>query len=226
MRGFAYLGALTLSLFVSSASMAAFTPINAPYPGEDDQATILSTVYGGSFVANGVDFSNGAITATRVDDDNDKLFTFDVATARPLARFGRLQIEAGFREGSEESLALVTGKRYDVSGNLGKVNQTGPVEAIIKTSEGNVFSSDSNPDGADHLVTYLLSGEGVKADTYVLFWEDRAQGDKRADFDFNDLVIEAKINGAVVPLPAAAIPGLAMLVGLGGYKALRRRFAA
>jgi len=60
-------------------AMAGFTTVNSPPPGEKSIKEILDHVYGGSFVANGVNYSNGPLTATRIND-----------TAQPGAR-GPLQ---------------------------------------------------------------------------------------------------------------------------------------
>src|SRR6185369_17278726 len=58
---------------VTGGAMAAgtFTSVNAPStPGEKSQAQLLSQVYGGtwSLASNGVDYSNGSLTATRLAD--------------------------------------------------------------------------------------------------------------------------------------------------------------
>ncbi len=224
------LGALALGLIVSSSAMGAYTTIHTPHVGEPDQAGILSQVYGGTFTASGLDFTNGSLTATRIEDSNpngpnDETFSFggSQVTAKAIARFGDLKITAGF-EGAAD--LAVSGIAFAVSGSE-NYNLPDGVKANIKTSAGDTFSSlgPDNKDGADHLVTYLLSGDSIKTPTVVMFWEDLAIGAKRADFDYNDLVVQASVNPAVIPLPAAVYPGIALLLGLGGFKALRRRFA-
>ena len=55
-------------LAASVPAMAGFTTVNALPPGEKSIKEILDHVYGGSFVANGVNYSNGPLTASRIND--------------------------------------------------------------------------------------------------------------------------------------------------------------
>src|SRR5687768_4021916 len=61
--------ALLCVLSFAPAALAGFTTIGPPHPGEDSHQQILNQVYGGSFSPVGsVNFSNGLITANRVQD--------------------------------------------------------------------------------------------------------------------------------------------------------------
>lgn len=115
-------------LGVTGAANAAFTTITPS--GEPTQADILGDLYGGTFVANGLDFSNGSITATRIDDDIDKSLPV-TGTPTALAHYGSLP-----------DVASVVDGKYAL------------------TRPGRTFTTDpaDNIDGVDHVVTYLLSG--------------------------------------------------------------------
>jgi len=101
----------------------------------------------------------------------------------------------------------VSGSGYAVHGEW-----TGEIDGIFRwarrTSPGglNLFTSDPSDNigaddlGHDQLVTYLVQGApNTTGVTWLLFWEDRITGQDRADYDFNDAVIE--IN--VAPEPSA-----------------------
>lgn len=67
------------------ASRAAFTPILPPQPGEQSQAQILGHIYGGTFTGSGsVNFSNGVVRATRIQDTLDPTVDRSLAEPTPL----------------------------------------------------------------------------------------------------------------------------------------------
>ncbi len=101
----------------------------------------------------------------------------------------------------------VSGSGYAVHGSW-----TGEIDGIFRwarrTTPGglNLFTSDgrdnigADQQGHDQLVTYLVQGApNTTGTTWLLFWEDRITGQDRADYDFNDAVIEVN----VVPEPSA-----------------------
>lgn len=216
-------GTVVAALLLSaSTSLAATTPIQPPRAGEASHGDIFAHWYGGTFVlqANGRDFSNGSVTAIRIDDSLDTLFTTDGfdATARAVfadfsQTFGYLPGPSG---GSFVSLFDVVSDGYAAAGSAAGVVINGEFRFARDGNKGVLASSlpADNADLIDHLVTYRVTGLGNPV--LMLFWEDlHAAG---SDFDYNDLVVE--VNGArIVPTPAAVGAGLAMMtVGL-----LRRR---
>jgi len=216
---------------------AGFTEIGKGRKAEANQEQILEHTYGGDFVANGANFSNGTVTATRLDDGNDSVWSStQVSSARTVAAFAKRKQAFGYFGGSSggdfKKLFDVSGTSgFDVQGNatgLGSVLdgsiRFGRSEKLTKA-----FSSlaSENRDGRDHMITYKVTGlDGTTNPVYLMFWEDK--WGRRSDFDFNDLVVEVK--GAqgeplLIPLPAAAWSGLGSLAGLGmlmGWKRARR----
>jgi hypothetical protein len=218
-------------------AQAGFTQIGATRKTEATQEQILEHTYGGDFVANGTNFSNGSVTATRLDDDNDAVWAkTDISSARTVAAFAKRKQSFGYFGGSSggefQKLFDVSGTTgFDVSGSAAGLGSV--LDGSIRFGRGEkltkAFSSLSseNRDGRDHMITYKVSGlEGQNEPVYLMFWEDK--WGKRSDFDFNDLVVEAKgVAGQplLIPLPAAAWSGLGSLAGLGmlmGWKRGRR----
>lgn len=237
------IAAIGLSALGASQAHAGFTTINAPHPGEKTQAQILSHSYGGNFVADGVNFTNGSTTAYRIDDDYDQIMPFDILSSKTLARFAEQSQGMGYGDvNAPTELFQVVGKGYNATGGTGAIDLPGLVE-LIRTGDGQNFSSkqSSNVDKKDHLVTYLLIENKIVQRTsevesdkklaeslkFVLFWEDLSG--KKADFDYNDLAVEIKaVSPVLVPLPAAAWSGLSTLAAgalLTGYRRMRRQVA-
>jgi hypothetical protein len=216
---------------------AGFTEIGKGRKAEANQEQILEHTYGGNFVANGANFSNGSVTATRVDDGNDAVFSStEITSARTVAAFAKRKQAFGYFGGSSGGAFQ---KLFDVSGTSG-FDVGGTADGLGSVLDGSIrfsrsekltkaFSSlaSENRDGRDHMITYKVTGlEGQTNPVYLMFWEDK--WGRRSDFDFNDLVVEVK--GAsgeplLIPLPAAAWSGLGSLAGLGmlmGWKRARR----
>jgi len=233
------IAAIGLGVLSAGQAQAGYTSISAPNfgrGGEATQAEILSHSYGGNFVADGLNFSNGSVTAYRIDDDFDQVMPFDILSSRTLATFA--SYSQGLAYGTladEHQLFTVSGKGYAATGGTGAVDLPNPTE-LIRTGTSEDFSSKdaSNSDGKDHLVTYLLvndvhANKASKPElTFVLFWEDLSKK-SHSDWDFNDLAVEIKAScPVVVPLPAAAWSGLATLAGgalVTGYRKARRQMA-
>lgn len=207
--------------------------------GEANHEQVLEHRFGGDFRQEGNDFTNGSVTVTRVDDSADRSFSGNIKRAQVIGAFARKQQSFGVydSQGNYTELVSVTGRGFDVSGSA---ESMGAALAAASTADagsggGQVtfgraggkpdFASDPtmNQGGRDHLVTYSVSGSGVDGGTMLLFWED-ATG-RRADFDFNDLVVEITAEPLLIPLPAAAWSGLSGLAALGlmaGYRRVRR----
>ncbi len=224
--------AVTLGILGAGKAQAGYTPINAPWKGEDSLSQILSHAYGGDFQENGLNFSNGSVTAVRQDDSTNKSFHFDIKSIKTISTFSGWSQGLAFGDvNSPTQLFNVTGKGYDA------VGETGPLDmpksfSLVRTGKGGNWSSDAtqNSDGADHLITYLLTGlKKSHGQTYVMFWEDGKKG--HGDFDFNDLALQVDTHcgsPVAVPLPAAAWSGLATLAGgaiITGYRKARRKMA-
>jgi hypothetical protein len=241
--------AVFASITTLSAAYAGPTVVRTAPASELGAAGILSHVYGGSFSASANGFTNGSITATRVNDDsasgaflaalgpsggdvNDSIWTGSRFEARTLAKFslnsqsfGTLAGESG---GLFESLLDASGFGVDVSG-AGSIDLTGQTFRWGRSgSTGTHSSLDSdNLDGRDHLVTYRIDGLGdLNESVWALFWEDLDKtatvGKYRSYADYNDLVVELRglaPDATPVPLPPAIVPGLAIL----GVMAYRRR---
>ena len=206
---------------LTAGAQAGFTTVQSPFPGEASHAEILGDIFGGTFVQNGNDFSNGAgVVVTRVDDDNDQTYDFASWSAEALASWSCAG--HGFGTAQDGSLLDIAGMQFGpVSGSIN--NQPGGSDikfARFGSIDGTVdVTTDpgDNPSGNDHVVTYTYSINDVQqADTYLLFFEDLPEGNTYADFDYNDLVVQ--ITGSNVPEPSSLA-----LIALGGAAMLRRR---
>lgn len=225
------LALLASATIFARGARAGHTVINpCIYDSESEQAGILSHVYGGSFVANGLNYSNGALTATRLSDfgaiDADQCWKGELLSVRALARFGGFEQSLGLFDGESggvlQNLFHVSGSGFNVNGSAANLNLGGKAFRFARAGEGDMFTSldTDNLVGSDQMVTYHLTGNGLNK--YVLFFED-ASAAQNSDRDFNDLVVE--IDGAsphAIPLPPAFWSGLAMLVTGGLWNARSR----
>jgi len=224
-----YILAGAVALACAGSARAGFTPINHPPGSEGSQEKILEHAYGGNFKAFGANFSNGALTATRIDDADDTTWTQQVGSVRALANFAKKKKALGFFEdaaGATNPLFSVAGSKYEVSGGLSTPNASldGRIQAGRHQNVERAFSSvpSENRDNLDHLVSYRLSGPDVEKPTFILFWEDK--WGPNSDFDFNDLVVEMTTSSdpLLIPLPPAAWSGLAGLTVIGFVSGCRR----
>src|SRR5690606_3820361 len=85
--GFVVVAAAACLAIVASSSNAATTPVLSPYPGEASHLQIFNHTYGGGFVASGDGYTNGTITITRVDDNDDQIYDAGTYSARAIAAF-------------------------------------------------------------------------------------------------------------------------------------------
>jgi hypothetical protein len=216
----------------AGVTVAGHTPV-APctYVTELGHAAILSHAYGGDFAADGLNFTNGTITAVRVEDfggaSADQCWAGELLSARALARFGGFEQTLGLFGGSAggacEDLFTISGTGFNVGGAIGGLDVSGDAFRFARGGGGELFSSldSENTAGHDHLVTYRLAGPAGE-DRYVLFFED-ASAVQDSDWDFNDMVVE--ITGAsphAIPLPPAVWSGLAVLLTGGLWNARAR----
>jgi hypothetical protein len=225
-------------------AQAGFSPVNAPSSANEmGHAEILSHTYGGAFVANGVDFTNGSITAHRLDDGNasdmnmavgagtDQCWANGAFSVRAVARFAGYQQTLGILEGdaggSFEALFTVSGTGLNVNGGVYNCDMNGKEFRFARgggAGVGDMFTSLNldNFSAADQMVSYKLTGPGGLT-KYLLCFEDAgaAQG---SDWDYNDLVVEVTPMGVgnVVPLPSAALSGVALLFAAGMWSGRER----
>jgi Domain of unknown function (DUF4114) len=240
-------------LVIAAAALLALAPVRSvragftePIPnkeGEPEQGPILSHALGGTFTAEGNNFTNGAVTATQIDDNDDQIWTGSIISAQAVAAFSTDPEIFGYINGTGQGnfvpLFTASGNGYDVTGSSGGVPLTGSYQ--LARSGTSTFSSEpaNNPNkGSVHLLTYAITGlpnQAPNTQTWMLFWEDTVA--QYSDWDFNDLVVKLQTDPAagssstpplLIPLPPAAwsgLSGLAVLLAVAGITRLRRQLA-
>jgi hypothetical protein len=238
------------ALFVAvgaTNAYAGFSAVKAPPASEAGHAQILSQTYGATFSANGLNFTGGSMTATRLEDSSgyaamdmlagdastggDECWSNGVLSIRAIARFAGYEQKLGVVDGaggagSFQELFTVSGYGTDVSGSIVGLDVCGKTFRFARGGGGEMFSSLAADNFAsfDQMVSYKLSGAG--AIKFVLFFEDG--NDAGCDWDYNDLVVEitalAPINA--IPLPPSMWSGLVLLLtgGLWNARAALRRW--
>jgi len=248
------LTATSMLLFAGANALASFTEVHAVKPEKEEPFPyILEHVYGGTFTANGADFSNGTINVKRISDDlnssaqldavtgtpssaSDNIWQNGVVSARALSRFAGYNQSLGFYEGASggsfTKLFDVEGWGYDVSGSVQGIDLTGKTYRWARGGDGLAHSSANvdNLGGEDHLVTYQVTGLSNNT-TWLLFWEDL--DGPGSDWDYNDLVVEVTAahpistiptqEPIVIPLPSALWSGLSLMVGGGIVSSIFRK---
>jgi len=230
LKAMALLGVTTLGASSAQAGFTTVNPTPAKYPGEHSLSQIFGDVYGGSFTQNGENFTNGSVTATRIDDNDDQLWTDAFTTAEAKVVFSGMSQVFGVSNGSDNvEVFAAAGTGTAASGN-GSLNSSGTYR-WTRSGQGQTYTSvpTDNSDGRDHLVSYRISGlDNNNPQTTLLFWED-GNASRGGDFDFNDLVVEVKAGSPLlIPLPAAASSGMVGLLSLGALASVKRfrRFLA
>ena len=217
----------------ASAAHAGFTPYAGTKHNEAGLAKVFELAYGGDFVADGHNFTNGLLTAVRIDDDHDRTFTGKILGGRMLARYAAASQELGYLDagGNYTSLGQVDGWGFPVTGAIAAADLSGGTYTFARAGSGMRWSSDpADNGGGDQLITFKLVPAGVQtvaavADThlYVQFWEDLDVTKRFSDRDYNDMVLELAVQHPVaIPLPAAALIGGATLLGLAAARRWRR----
>jgi hypothetical protein len=222
-------------LLLAGPAQAGYTPFNAPPAGERSHAEILSEVYGGSFVADGLNFANElGVAALRVNDSGcdggdpskgcpstlDRVWEIGPAIVTAKATDAELLQSFGWNEGLGDSGlgTLYTELVNEVLVGPVHIHPTGRFLWGIHPSSDDIFWSKSalNSDGADHMITYLITGLPFSGSVWLTFWEDLPNSDW--DADYNDFVVE--IRTASAPEPGAS---WLLALGLAAIYTLRRR---
>jgi hypothetical protein len=241
-----------ISLAGFASASAGTTTIHTPPIDELSQSQILSGIYGGTFASSGDNFTNGTLSALRVDDylsingimqlvtgapgaAADQVWANGIVSAVAEARYAAYEqsfgMIAGASGGSYEALFSVTGTGFGVSGQTSApLDLTGETFRWARSGDNGVHSSRNrdNLDHLDHMVTYQIEGLNDGYTTWMLFFEDKnniwfGRNAQCSDRDFNDLAIEIKAwSPQAVPLPAAAWMALSTLGGTGVFGGLKR----
>lgn len=222
--------AAVVALTVGGAVEAATTSISAP-GSEASHADIFSKSYGGSFSADGLNFTNGSVTAVRVDDNNDQIIPPGVYNAEVKGVFAHYGQSLGVLSGTEGKnftrVLKAKGKGHNAQGSATELDLTsGEFRWARKGWDGTRSSAASdNVGGRDHLVTYQIVGLDTDAVVTMLFFEDLAANRRGADFDFNDLVVEVRGKTEVSRIASAPTPTAfgAGLFALGALAMRRKR---
>jgi hypothetical protein len=220
------LSALTI-IAGTAAATPVFTPISAPPGSEKNHAFILGQIYGGTWVADGLDFTNGTLTAKRVSDGGGTTLTLATSTAvtasdEKWAGDGQLTITVRPRyAGDNTTLGWIDDTQSEPifqaladSRNLnGTATFNGSADfrwALLNRSKNNSTLTSRASDNAgvgsrsgetlDELVSYQILGNTNPdlAREWAMFWEDRRLGE--SDRDYNDAVFTVL---ASIPAPSA-----------------------
>jgi hypothetical protein len=237
-------GIAGMALAGSALATGSFTTINAPAAGEKSQAQLLSQVYGGTWTlaGNGVDYTNGSLTATRLADSGvatptslttgvsgtDDAWTGPAAsTIIAKAKYAADNSLFGYIDDSGSDTSFHAIFNTAAAGSQATVLLPSNFRWAIKDlSTGTLLTSRAADNlsptfyggiPTDQLTTYKVTG--VSGDqTYsewALFWEDRGPG-QNSDRDFNDAMIT--IQASAIPTPGACA-----LLGLGSLGLMRRK---
>jgi hypothetical protein len=172
----------------TKAGLTVFTGSRAPY---------FQTAFGGAWRAVGNNYRNKTITATRILDTKDIIFSGNIVSAAALGAYSLSSQQFGYipdtSAGSYVNLFNVTGSGANANGGVGPTTMPATYQLARSGGFEPTLSSDpaNNPDGRDHMLTYQLKGlpgESANEVTYVVFWEDTPG--LHSDFDFNDLIVE------------------------------------
>jgi len=236
--------AIGVASTLSAVALADFVPIQAPPGSELGHSAILEGVYspgtpwtgfarpdGGG---NPVDWTNGTLSALRVDDfgrggvldvnagaaglTDDRAWIGGPVTATARARYAGYAQELGYttdgQTGNYIKLFGVSGSGFNVAGTAVLDLAPGQSWNWTRSGSGQVWFSEQqyNVDGLDHMVTYEITGLADGLKHWMIFWEDLPN---LGDQDYNDLAVELT---APVPEPTAGVMTLVTIGLLSGRR--------
>lgn len=235
-------GIAGIALANSAMAVGTFTTVNAPPSGEKSQAQLLSQVYGGTWVANGNNYTNGTLTATRLADagvatptslttgvsGTDDLWTGPAAsTIVAEAKYAADNSLFGYFDDTGSNASFQALFNTAATGTTANVALPGNFRWGLKDLSTNKLWTSRSADNltpgfysatpSDQMVTYKITGVNGEqmVNEWALFWEDRGPS-QNSDRDFND----AMITITAVPIPT---PGAVALLGLGSLGLMRRK---
>lgn len=218
-----------------------FTSVKPPPGSELGHRAILNNLYGGSFAAmeSGRDFTNGDVTVLRYADYGvpgplalaiggvpaaDQDWSGSSVRVQARAKYAGDRHTFGWIDDTAESPS------YSVIGSTSNFSEITDISvsesfrwAINDLTTGTTWTSrpsdNVGPGGTsyDQLVTYRVYGVDPEKAVWLLFWEDRIGA--KADYDYNDAVIELRTAEAV---PAPGALGLCAAAGIVGGRRRRR----
>jgi hypothetical protein len=232
---------LAVSILAGLAATAqadmSFTAVR-PAPGSElGHQAILTQLYGGTWSTMGLstrDYTNGTVSVVRYADEGatgvqsiaigaapnvDQLWSGSNVRVQARAKYAGDRHTFGWFDDTVES---PTFKPIVSTSNFSETTDIMVSDsfrwALNDITTGTTWTSRASdnigPDGKayDQLVTYRVYGVDPSQAIWLLCWEDRI-GASRADYDYNDSVIELRTSTAVPAPGAMAALGLAGLVG-------------
>ena len=210
--------------FTATSAHAGLTTVKAPRVGEMGIEQILENTYGGNFNASGANWSNGSITATRIDDSVDQEWSAGTYDLHTVAKFSGYTQTLGVMSHSDNTIHNLFSSTGFGLGGTGSINNVVMGDTFCFSRDGDsgldMSEDNENSDGRDHMVTFKI--DGLSNDpTYLLFFEDMnltgSTWGNRSYADFNDLVVQldrvTPNNPAAAPLPPAVLTGGLLLAG-------------
>lgn len=225
---------LTAASLLLAASASANTTDIQPPSGEPTHAEILGDIYGSAFTTDGLSLTNGNVTATRIDDDQDQQWAAgrynfealgsyaDYSQSFGIIQDGTLTPVFEVEQGDGTSEQIQGQGTIEVSSGFFELVRFGDRGQTASTAPG------SNLDGKDYAVTYRIDpvaqngdgdGEANAEATYLVFFEDIAVNNG-SDMDFNDLVVRIGPDADLPPIPE---PSALVLAAMGGLMLVSRR---
>ncbi len=214
------------TLFAVSSARAGFTTIGAHPAGEAGQEQVFAHQFGGTWQQQGVNFTDGSITATRVNDfqssssvlnlnkgamgsSTDQLWSGDKFTVSAVAKFSGYTQSFGLLDSTgSHNLLNVTGTGFNVTSANVTVDMHGQQFQWQRSGDSGTQSSlaADNLDRRDHMLTYEVQGlPNTTGPVWMLFFEDMNLASNtpihRTSADFNDLVVEIRPVVGAIPLP-------------------------
>jgi hypothetical protein len=249
MKSTKVVSALAVLTAAGAQAMAGFSGVGSPPASEFTHLQILDAIYSSTFAASGLNFDDGSIFVTRVDDNgfggemnvlnggvginDDETWTDGIVFSEARARFAGFSQNFGYRTGAsgagvDNHLIHVIGSGIDPLTAEGTVTTmfNSPFRWLRTNGASvvggtNVQSSlmDDNVGDRDQMVAYEVTGIDARK-RWLLFFEDINGAVGDPGVDYD--YNDMVIELVVVPLPTSALAGLAGL-GLVGTGMIARR---